>query len=78
MLENSLEGKITIVVPCKNEEYYIHHLLDNLKRQNLGNTKIIIADSSTDKTREVIKWNTGNLNVQVIEGGTVSFAKNNG
>jgi glycosyltransferase involved in cell wall biosynthesis len=78
MLENSLEEKITIVVPCKNEEYYIHHLLDNLKRQNLGNTKIIIADSSTDKTREVIKWNTGNLNVQVIEGGTVSFAKNNG
>jgi len=70
--------KITIVVPCKNEETYIHHLLDALRRQNIGNTKIIIADCSTDATRQVIKDNSHSLNVEIIDGGPVSVAKNNG
>ena len=78
MSENQLESKITIVVPCKNEQDYIHHLLDNLRNQNIGDTRIIIADASTDNTREVIKANKGNLNVEVIDGGPVSIAKNNG
>ena len=70
--------KITIVVPCKNEENYIHHLLDALRNQNIGDTKVIIADCSTDNTRQVIKDNIGLLNVEIIEGGPVSIAKNNG
>lgn len=74
----SLQNKITIVVPCKNEENYIAHLLENLKQQNIGDTRIIIADASTDNTREVIAKNKDNLNVEIIEGGPVSIAKNNG
>lgn len=73
-----LQNKITIVVPCKNEENYIAHLLMNLRRQNIGATRILIADCSTDSTREVIESNKGDLNVQVIEGGPVSVAKNRG
>ena len=73
-----LSDKITIVVPCKNEEDYIHHLLDSLRNQNIGNTRIIIADASTDNTRAVIEANKGNLNIEVIDGGPVSIAKNNG
>lgn len=73
-----LSDKITIVVPCKNEENYIAHLLMHLRNQCIGNTRIIIADCSTDKTREVIQIMKGELNVEVIEGGPVSFAKNNG
>ncbi len=73
-----LEDKITIVVPCKNEENYISHLLEALREQNIGNTRIIIADASTDNTREVIQRSKGYLNVEVIDGGTVSVAKNNG
>lgn len=73
-----LQDKITIVVPCKNEEDYISYLLEHLKEQNIGNTRIIIADCSTDNTRKVIEENKGNLNVEVIEGGPVSVAKNNG
>ena len=73
-----LSDKITIVVPCKNEENYIHHLLDSLRSQNIGNTRIIIADCSTDNTRQVIRDNNNLLNVEIIEGGPVSFAKNNG
>ena len=73
-----LSNKITIVVPCKNEENYIVHLLMHLRQQDIGSTKIIIADCSTDNTREVIQVTKGDLNVEVIEGGPVSIAKNNG
>jgi glycosyltransferase involved in cell wall biosynthesis len=73
-----LSDKITIVVPCKNEEKYIAHLLAHLRNQMIGNTRIIIADCSTDSTREVIQITKGSLNVDVIEGGPVSVAKNNG
>ena len=73
-----LSDKITIVVPCKNEEDYIHHLLESLRLQYIGDTRIIIADCSTDNTRKVIKDNSYSLNVEIIEGGPVSVAKNNG
>jgi len=78
MSKNKLEDKITIVVPCKNEEKYIVHLLMHLRQQDIGNTRIIIADCSTDNTREVIQIMKGDLNVEVIDGGPVSFAKNSG
>lgn len=73
-----LSDKITIVVPCKNEETYIHHLLEALREQDIGNTRIIIADCSTDATRQVIQDNSAGLNVEIIEGGPVSIAKNRG
>lgn len=73
-----LSDKITIVVPCKNEETYVHHLLDALREQDIGDTRIIIADCSTDSTRQVIKDNSAGLNVEIIDGGPVSIAKNRG
>jgi glycosyltransferase involved in cell wall biosynthesis len=78
MQKTKLSDKITIVVPCKNEETYIAHLLMNLRQQSIGDTRIIIADCSTDNTREVIQIMKGELNVEVIDGGPVSLAKNNG
>lgn len=77
-MQKTISDKITIVVPCKNEENYIHHLLDSLRQQNISDTRIIIADCSTDNTRQVIKDNSYGLNVEIIEGGPVSLAKNNG
>jgi glycosyltransferase involved in cell wall biosynthesis len=73
-----LNDLITIVVPCKNEENYISFLLTDLMKQQIGNTRIIIADCSTDDTRQVIQQNKGDLNVEIIDGGPVSIAKNNG
>lgn len=70
--------KITIVIPCKNEENYIPYLLTHLRNQMIGSTRIIIADCSTDNTREVIQLMKGNLNVEIIDGGPVSVAKNRG
>jgi glycosyltransferase involved in cell wall biosynthesis len=73
-----LSDKITIVVPCKNEETYINHLLDALRGQSIGDTRVIIADCSTDATRQVIQDNSTGLNIEIIEGGPVSIAKNRG
>jgi len=77
-MRETISQKITIVVPCRNEEQYIHHLLDALRNQAIGATRIIIADCSTDNTRQVIQDNSHGLNVEIIEGGPVSTAKNNG
>ena len=77
-MQTTISDKITIVVPCKNEENYIHHLLDSLRLQNIDDTRIIIADCSTDNTRKVIQDNSHGLNVEIIDGGPVSVAKNNG
>jgi len=77
-MQTTISDKITIVVPCKNEENYIAHLLMHLRQQSIGDTRIIIADCSTDNTREVIEIMKGELNVEVIDGGPVSLAKNNG
>ena len=77
-MQTTISDKITIVVPCKNEENYINHLLDSLRDQDIGDTRVIIADCSTDNTRQVIKDNSHDLNVEIIEGGPVSIAKNNG
>jgi glycosyltransferase involved in cell wall biosynthesis len=52
--------------------------LDALREQDIGDVRVIIADCSTDNTRQVIEDNKGSLNVEVIEGGPVSTAKNNG
>jgi glycosyltransferase involved in cell wall biosynthesis len=73
-----LSDKITIVIPCKNEEDYIPYLLTHLRNQMIGSTRIIIADCSTDNTRASIQESKGSLNVEVIDGGPVSIAKNNG
>jgi glycosyltransferase involved in cell wall biosynthesis len=77
-MSKTISNNITIVVPCKNEENYIHHLLDSLRAQDIGDTRIIIADCSTDATRQVIQDNSVGLNVEIIDGGPVSIAKNNG
>jgi len=74
----NLSNKITIVIPSKNEENYIAHLLDNLITQEVGFTRIIVADCSTDKTRSVIDLYRPRLNIEVIDGGPVSLAKNRG
>ena len=77
-MQTTISDMITIVVPCKNEENYIAHLLTHLRNQMIGSTRIIIADCSTDNTREVIQIMKSELNVEIIQGGPVSLAKNNG
>jgi len=75
-----LKDLVTIVIPCKNEEKYIGHLLEDLFISvEIGGVRIIIADAnSTDNTRNIIKdWSYG-LNIEIIQGGPVSEGRNNG
>jgi glycosyltransferase involved in cell wall biosynthesis len=80
--QSNIQNLLTIVIPCKNEEKYIGNLLEDLFYSvELDYTKIIIADAnSTDNTKNVIEdWKqTYGLNIEVIQGGTVSEGRNNG
>lgn len=67
--------------------YYQYGKYDfgNVERHNPSGVKIYIADAnSTDNTlKEIAKWSNPEityypLNIQVIQGGNVSFARNNG
>jgi glycosyltransferase involved in cell wall biosynthesis len=71
---------LTVVIPCKNEDSYIGHLLYHLSQQvDFGNTRIIIADAhSTDNTRSIVRLYQSYLNIEIIDGGNVSVGRNNG
>ena len=73
-----MKNLVTIVIPCKNEEKYIGHLLTSLSQQvGIGNTRILVADAdSTDTTIDIIKLYDDVLNIEVIEGGPVSVGRN--
>lgn len=77
-----LSELVTIVIPCRNEQDYIGHLLDDISQQRGGiqDVRIIVADLSDDRTPEVIQEATDRtgLNVEVVPGGPVSEAKNRG
>jgi glycosyltransferase involved in cell wall biosynthesis len=76
---SSISNLLTIVIPCKNEAQYIGNLLRHIWQQDLGDTRIIVADAqSTDHTRAIVNEWKGILNIEVIEGGSVSFGRNVG
>ena len=74
---------LTIIIPCYNEENYIYNTLWKISRQNFqGVLRVVIADNnSTDKTLEYISKASedfSNLQIEVVQGGKVGFARNNG
>jgi biofilm PGA synthesis N-glycosyltransferase PgaC len=75
-----MQNLLTIVIPCKNEENYIGHLLHQLSQQvDFGDTRIIVADAdSTDNTRAIVREYQDKLNIEIIQGGNVSVGRNNG
>jgi glycosyltransferase involved in cell wall biosynthesis len=76
---SNMEQTLTIVIPCKNEEPYIGKLLQDLYFQRIGKTRIIVADAhSTDGTRSIVEQWKGSLNIEIIDGGTVSYGRNAG
>ena len=48
-----MDDRISIVIPCKNEEKILIDSLNSIRRRK--NYKIIISDSSTDNTKKIIK-----------------------
>lgn len=79
-----IKDKITIVIPCYNEEKYLKKTIDSIYKQVLiDGTRVIIADNhSTDRTRGIINNLThmysDRLKIEMIDGGTVSVGRNLG
>jgi succinoglycan biosynthesis protein ExoA len=50
-----MSGRITVILPCRNEEHYISKVLDFFTQAQPANKELIIADGdSTDRTREIV------------------------
>lgn len=77
-----MKNELTVIIPCKNEGKYIYRTLESISRQiNSKGIKIIVADAnSTDDTIEEISRAIYDfkLNLEIIQGGPVSIARNNG
>jgi glycosyltransferase involved in cell wall biosynthesis len=71
---------LTIVIPCKNESDVIGMTLDFVDSQKyISNTRVIVCDSSTDYTKEIIlSKKYKNIKVELIDGGVPSVARNKG
>jgi len=80
----NISHKLTIVIPCKNEESYIERTINSIVNQkNIIGTRVIIADAfSTDRTRIIISDLQTKfkdiIQIELINGGPVSFARNKG
>ena len=69
--------KLSIIIPSRNEEKYINGVLDSIYESDIPfDFEVIVADNSTDSTRQVIIRH--HPQVKIIQGGTVSEGRNNG
>lgn len=80
----NIKDKLTIVIPCFNEENYIERTINSIVRQlNISGTRIIIADGfSKDKTRAKIislrELYKDIIKIELVNGGKVAYARNYG
>lgn len=80
----SLKDKLTIIIPCKNEENYIERtIISIVKQEGIKGVRVIIADGfSKDKTRAKIitlrETFKDILKIELVDGGGVAYARNYG
>ena len=75
-----LSKLLTIVIPCKNEGITINQTLSLLNFQNgINGVKVIVSDSSDDETTYHLEnRNKDYFNLEIIQGGLPSKARNKG
>jgi len=75
-----LSKLLSIVIPCKNEGITINQTLTLLNFQNgINGVKVIVADSSDDGTTYHLEnRNRDYFNLEIIQGGLPSKARNKG
>ena len=76
-----MKDLLSIVIPCKNENLTLITTLHYLIMQKgIEGVSIIIADCSTDRTRDLVNSykKLFNLNITIVEGGLPAIARNNG
>ena len=66
---------ISIIIPALNEENYLPKLLKNIKKQELKDYEVIVADTnSKDGTRQTAK----KFKCEIVKGGLPPEGRNNG
>jgi len=66
---------LSIIIPTKNEEMFLPRLLESLKKQNIQDFEVIVADAnSADNTRQVAK----SFGARVVDGGLPGVGRNRG
>lgn len=72
-------GKVTIVIPCRNEEKFIGNCLDSFKNQSYPKEllEIFICDGmSTDGTRTIVKsYEHANSNIKLLDNPGLTAPK---
>jgi glycosyltransferase involved in cell wall biosynthesis len=80
----SIKDNLTIVIPTYNEGKYIDSTITSIYRQTgIVGTRVIVADNnSTDNTRQRVNYLSNlfskKLKIEIIDGGLVGVARNNG
>lgn len=67
--------KLSIIIPCKNEEAQIPKLLASIKRQTFTDYEVIVADAHSDDGTKKVAEEYG---ATVIEGGMPGPGRNRG
>lgn len=80
--ETEVSNELTIVIPAKNEEQLLGHLLESVRRQtyeHVATTTVYVADAcSTDSTAEIARSFRNHLRIEVIPGGLPAEGRNAG
>lgn len=67
--------KVAIIIPTKNEEKFLPHLLKSLKEQTFKTFTLYVADAnSNDKTVKIAK----RFGANIVKGGIPAVARDNG
>ena len=67
--------RLSIIIPCKNEEENLPKLLASIKKQTFTDYEVIVADAhSADRTREFAE----RAGARVVEGGMPGPGRNKG
>ncbi len=62
------QAKVSIVIPCRNEEHYIQACVDSMLNQDYPNLEVLICDGmSDDGTRDVLSQYQNDQRVRVLD-----------
>jgi len=66
-VKNTCSLKVSIILPARNEEKYIRKCLDSLVKQEYANYEIVVInDSSSDNTGQIIKEYSNKADCKII------------
>jgi len=72
-MEQNNKPKISVIIPCYNEENTIKEVLDRVKAVNLNKEIIVINDGSIDRTSEILEKEKEGIHV--IHNSPINMGK---